>query len=62
MHWYPLVTFWQVAADLAPATAVPPGHGRTCGMPQAAAAWAGIVPPPGWTARRTNELGALPAN
>jgi uncharacterized membrane protein len=62
MHWYPLVTFWQVAADLALATAVPPGHGHTYGMLQGAAAWASIIPPPGWTAQRTAELGALPAN
>ncbi|MGH3171296.1 MAG: alpha/beta-hydrolase family protein, partial [Trebonia sp.] len=62
MHWYPLVTFWQVAADLALAAAVPPGHGHTYGMLQGAAAWASIVPPPGWTAQRTAELGALTAN
>jgi len=29
---------------------------------QATAAWASIIPPPGWTAQRTAELGALPAN
>jgi uncharacterized membrane protein len=62
MHWYPLVTFWQVAADLALATAVPPGHGHTYGTAQAAAAWASIIPPPGWTPQRTAELGTLPAN
>ena len=62
MHWYPLVTFWQVAADLALATAVPPGHGHTYGMVQGAAAWAAIVPPPGWTNARTAELGKLAAN
>jgi uncharacterized membrane protein len=62
MHWYPLVTFWQVTADLALATAVPPGHGHTYGMLQATAAWASIIPPPGWTAQRTAELGELPAN
>ena len=62
MNWYPLVTFWQVVADLALAAAVPPGHGHTYGTVQAAAAWASIIPPPGWTAERTAELGALPAN
>ena len=62
MNWYPLVTFWQVAADLALATAVPPGHGHTYGMLQGAAAWASIIPPPGWTAQRTDELGTLAAN
>ncbi|MGH3253164.1 MAG: alpha/beta hydrolase, partial [Trebonia sp.] len=57
MHWYPLVTFWQVAADLALAASVPAGHGHTYGMLQGAAAWAAIVPPAGWTAERTAELG-----
>jgi uncharacterized membrane protein len=62
MHWYPLVTFWQVAADLALATAVPPGHGHTYGMYQGATAWAGIIPPPGWTAQQSAALGDLAAN
>jgi uncharacterized membrane protein len=59
MHWYPLVTFWQVAADLALATAVPAGHGHSYGMLQGAAAWASILPPPGWTDARTAELAKL---
>jgi uncharacterized membrane protein len=62
MRWYPLVTFWQVAADLALATAVPPGHGHTYGTLQAASAWASIIPPPGWTPERTAALGRLPAS
>jgi uncharacterized membrane protein len=62
MHWYPLVTFWQVAADLALATAVPAGHGHTYGMEQGAASWAAIIPPSGWTANRTAALGNLTAD
>ncbi|MGH3262612.1 MAG: alpha/beta hydrolase, partial [Trebonia sp.] len=62
MHWYPLVTFWQVAADLALAMAVPAGHGHTYGMRQGAAAWAAIVPPAGWSADRTAALGKLTAD
>jgi uncharacterized membrane protein len=62
MRWYPLVTFWQVTADLALASAPPAGHGHTYGMLQAAAAWSSIIPPPGWTAQRTQALGALPAS
>ncbi|HEY1821448.1 MAG TPA: alpha/beta-hydrolase family protein [Trebonia sp.] len=61
MHWYPLVTFWQVAADLALATAVPAGHGHTYGMLQGASSWAAIIPPPGWTAQQTTALGNQPA-
>jgi uncharacterized membrane protein len=62
MHWYPLVTFWQVSADLALSTAVPAGHGHSYGMLQGAAAWAAIIPPHGWTNARTAELGKLTAN
>ncbi|MBV9446774.1 MAG: alpha/beta-hydrolase family protein [Streptosporangiaceae bacterium] len=62
MQWYPLVTFWQVAADLALATAVPPGHGHTYGTLQSASAWASIIPPSGWTPARTTELAQMPAN
>jgi uncharacterized membrane protein len=62
MHWYPLVTFWQVAADLALATAVPAGHGHTYGMYQGATAWASIIPPPGWTTQQSAELGDLAAD
>jgi uncharacterized membrane protein len=62
MHWYPLVTFWQVAADLALATAVPAGHGHTYGMQQGASSWAAIIPPAGWTADRTAALGNLAVN
>ena len=62
MNWYPLVTFWQVAADLALAAAVPAGHGHTYGMLQGASSWAAIIPPPGWTAARSAELGKLAPN
>ncbi len=62
MSWYPLVTFWQVAADLALATAVPAGHGHTYGMDQGGTAWAGIIPPPGWTAQESAALGELAAD
>ena len=61
MHWYPLVTFWQVAADLALAASVPAGHGHTYGMLQGAASWAAIIPPAGWTQARTAALGNLAA-
>jgi uncharacterized membrane protein len=60
MHWYPLVTFWQVVADLALATAVPPGHGHTYGMLQGAAAWSALLPSPGWTPQLTRDLGSIP--
>ncbi|MGV0600556.1 alpha/beta hydrolase, partial [Mycolicibacterium pulveris] len=31
MRWYPIVTFWQVAADMTNASSVPEGHGHNYG-------------------------------
>jgi uncharacterized membrane protein len=31
MSWYPIVTFWQVTADLTNAQSVPDGHGHNYG-------------------------------
>jgi uncharacterized membrane protein len=57
MRWYPFLTFWQVACDLADANGVPHNHGHRYGtMPTTA--WAAIVPPPGWTAADTARLAA----
>jgi uncharacterized membrane protein len=58
MRWYPIVTFWQVSADMAFATKVPHGHGHAYGSEQAAA-WAEIAPPPGWAPGRTAQLQKL---
>jgi uncharacterized membrane protein len=55
MRWYPIVTFWQVAADMAFSRRVPSGHGHVYGSEQAAA-WAAIAPPPGWTPAKTARL------
>ncbi|MGQ4388012.1 alpha/beta hydrolase [Streptomyces sp. SAS_270] len=55
MQWYPLVTFWQVACDLAGADSVPDGYGHRYGaMPTSA--WAQITRPPGWTDADTARL------
>lgn len=58
MRWYPIVTFWQVTADMAFSTRVPSGHGHAYGSEQAAA-WAEIAPPPGWTPGKTARLRQL---
>ena len=55
MRWLPFITFWQVTADMAFATGVPPGHGHNYGA-STVAAWADIAPPPGWTADHTAAL------
>jgi len=53
--WLPLVTFFQVSADLAAANSVPDGHGHKYGIYQVGA-WAAIAAPPGWTDAKTQEL------
>ena len=58
MRWYPVVTFWQVACDLAGANDVPAGYGHRYGtLPTNA--WAAIAAPPGWTAADTARLAEL---
>lgn len=57
MRWYPLVTFWQVACDLAGADNVPDGYGHRFGdLPTYA--WAKIAPPAGWNNADTSRLTA----
>ncbi|CPU63916.1 transmembrane protein [Mycobacteroides abscessus] len=55
MRWYPIVTFWQVAADLANAVGVPDGHGHNYGI-SSVNGWAAIAPPAGWTPQDTERI------
>ncbi|MEU9339768.1 alpha/beta hydrolase [Streptomyces sp. NPDC048278] len=58
MQWYPLLTFWQVACDLAGADSVPDGFGHRYGtLPTSA--WAEITSPPGWTDADTARLAGV---
>ncbi|HEX2704833.1 MAG TPA: alpha/beta-hydrolase family protein [Candidatus Lustribacter sp.] len=43
MSWMPLVTFWQVTADLAMANSVPGGFGHRYFADETVPAWAGIL-------------------
>ncbi|GAC56070.1 hypothetical protein GOHSU_02_02180 [Gordonia hirsuta DSM 44140 = NBRC 16056] len=54
-RWIPVVTFLQVAADMAVAADVPDGHGHTY-LAAIPAAWADILHPPGWTPAKTQRL------
>jgi uncharacterized membrane protein len=54
MSWYPVVTFWQVSADLTNAVSPPMGYGHNYGA-QLLDAWAIIAPPPGWTDADTDR-------
>lgn len=42
MTWMPIITFWQVTADMPGATTMPPGHGHSYG-PEVVAAWAAVL-------------------
>lgn len=55
MHWIPVVTFLQVAADMAVAVDVPDGHGHRY-VKDVVNAWAAILQPPGWTPAKTESL------
>jgi uncharacterized membrane protein len=54
MSWYPVVTFWQVSADLTNAASPPMGYGHNYGA-HLLDAWAIIAPPPGWTDADTDR-------
>jgi uncharacterized membrane protein len=55
MHWYPFVTWAQVSVNQFVATLVPPGHGHNYGN-MAAATFAKLLSPPGWTDEKTQAL------
>lgn len=48
MRWYPVITFWQTAADMAVGMAVPPGHGHNF-VGEHVAGWASVLQPEGWS-------------
>lgn len=59
MRWYPIVTFWQVSADMTNASGVPGGHGHNYGQ-SVLDGWVAVAPPPGWTPADTERIrGAL---
>ncbi|HJT94652.1 MAG TPA: alpha/beta hydrolase [Mycobacterium sp.] len=55
MRWYPIVTFWQVAADMTNAGSVPGGHGHNYGN-FVLDGWAAVAPPDGWTPEDTERI------
>jgi uncharacterized membrane protein len=57
MRWYPVVTFWQVSADLTNAEGVPGGHGHDYSN-AILDGWAAVAPPDGWTAADTERIRA----
>ncbi len=57
MRWYPVVTFWQVSADLTNAEGVPGGHGHNYSN-DILDGWAAVTPPDGWTAADAERIRA----
>jgi len=55
MRWYPIVTFWQVGADMTNAAGVPGGHGHNYGQSMLDG-WAAVAPPDGWTPADTERV------
>ncbi|MFX0573963.1 alpha/beta hydrolase [Nocardia nepalensis] len=55
MTWYPIVTFWQVAADLPHAQSVNDGHGHNYGD-LVLDGWAAIAQPPDWSADSADRI------
>ncbi len=58
VRWIPLITFWQVTADLPFATGVPNGHGHVY-TGEYVDAWADVLRPSGWTPADATELRGL---
>lgn len=59
MRWYPIVTFFQLTADMAGnvtgSTGAPPGHGHEYGDLQLDG-WVAVAAPPGWTGFDTDRI------
>jgi uncharacterized membrane protein len=59
MRWYPIVTFWQVSADMAGnvtnSTGTPTGHGHNYGDSQLDG-WVAVAAPQGWTDFDTDRI------
>jgi uncharacterized membrane protein len=55
MVWMPVVTFWQVTADLPLSTGVPDGHGHTYTR-EFVDGWATVIQPATWTPDKAEQL------
>jgi uncharacterized membrane protein len=55
MRWYPIITFWQVSADMTNASSVPAGHGHNYGD-AILDGWVAVIPPDGWTTSDTERV------
>ncbi|MCP3882536.1 MAG: hypothetical protein GY701_29690 [Sulfitobacter sp.] len=58
-QWYPLVTMFQLAVDMAIGTEVPPGFGHLFATEHYIDAWLDLMEPVGWQDDDTDRLKAL---
>lgn len=56
LRWYPIVTFLQLAVDIAAAETAPVGFGHRYATEHYINAWHALLEPPGWDAARLEEL------
>ena len=56
MSWVPVVTMWQVGADVGAASLVPEGFGHLYGPSEYLNAWIGIIQPTDWDADDSDRL------
>ena len=58
LSWFPFVTFWQIAGDMAVAAQVPDGHGHRYAADHVDA-WLALVPSETWPTSRSEDLRAV---
>ena len=56
MNWVPVVSMWQVGADVGAASLVPEGFGHLYGPSEYLDAWIGLIQPTDWDADDSNRL------
>jgi uncharacterized membrane protein len=56
LHWYPIVTFMQIAFDLPMATSVPTGYGHNYAPASYIDAWIAVTEPNNWQDADTERL------
>ncbi|TVS10809.1 MAG: hypothetical protein EA419_09925 [Wenzhouxiangella sp.] len=56
LRWYPVVTFLQLAVDIAAAETAPIGYGHSYATEHYIDSWQALIEPPGWDEQRIEAL------
>ena len=61
MHWYPVVTFWQLIFDMVMAVgdSLPDGNGHRYSSDASIESWVAMTQPPEWSPAQTDALKSL---